>query len=62
MTNKSRLRKNIGLALDLIDKVFGDMVVMRAQLQSGFVSLDTFRERQEQKNEEMTECLTSLEY
>ena len=45
----------------LNEEVFGDMVVMTTQLQGAFVSLDTFREQQEQKNGELSVRLTSLE-
>ena len=45
----------------LTEEVFGDMVVMTSQLQGAFVSLDTFREQQQEKNEEFFARLITLE-
>jgi len=45
----------------LTEEVFGDIVVITTELQGAFVSLDTFRDQQKQKNEEMLERLNSLE-
>ena len=39
----------------LTEEVLGDMVEMTNQLRGVVVSLDSFREQQEEKNEEMTE-------